>query len=322
MLKDGYWANSNYAEGQEEYLYLDALDMIEQISKPLVRYTVSMVRFSEETGMPVYDYKINQIVRLYDPDLLINDFAYVKKITLYLDVEKRDSIEISNEDIALTGQSFDSILNRITQLSDLIDQNNSLYGRADAISPSGTILAERLNGTINILRNRLQSSKSSWYTDDDGNLMFESVSGEAAMMLCGEGFMIASGRDAEGRWNWRTFGTGEGFTADAITTGFLSAKRIEAGSITLLQLDPNIGTSISLSDNASITAINGTIQQVASSVASSIEDLNGRVSNNQTAITQTAESITTTVTSIENISGNLNNYISRVETYQRFSEEG
>lgn len=41
LLKDGYWSNTNYATGQETFLYADAVDMINQISKPAVAYTVS-----------------------------------------------------------------------------------------------------------------------------------------------------------------------------------------------------------------------------------------------------------------------------------------
>ena len=50
----------------------------------------------------------------------------------------------------------------------------------------------------------------------------------------------------------RTFGTGEGFTADAIITGFLSADRIEAHSITANKLAADIGQSLDLSSNTSI----------------------------------------------------------------------
>ena len=43
LLKDGYWNDSNYTVGQEEYLYLDSLDMIEHMSRPQVKYSVSRV---------------------------------------------------------------------------------------------------------------------------------------------------------------------------------------------------------------------------------------------------------------------------------------
>lgn len=52
------------------------------------------------------------------------------------------------------------------------------------------------------------------------------------MKLCGEGFMIANRKNDDGSWDWRAFGTGEGFTADLIVTGFLSADCIQAHSIT------------------------------------------------------------------------------------------
>ena len=75
------------------------------------------------------------------------------------------------------------------------------------------------------------------------------------MMLCGEGFMIAYGRTANGDWNWRTFGTGEGFTADAIITGYLSADRIEARSITVDKLSSGVGAEIDLTENNTIKMV-------------------------------------------------------------------
>ena len=199
--------------------------------------------------------ELNSTARIYDTELDVNDVVYVTKITRYLDDPKKDTVEISNEDITLSGKTFDSILGRITRLADLIDQKNSLFSRAEAISGDGSIYMDRLNGTIDILKNKLLSSSSSWYTDDYGNIIFESVNGKSAMMLCGEGFMIAYGKTDDGDWNWRTFGTGEGFTADAIITGYLSADRIEAGSITVSKLSSGVGATIDLSENNSIKSI-------------------------------------------------------------------
>ena len=73
------------------------------------------------------------------------------------------------------------------------------------------------------------------------------------MKLCGEGFMIAGSRTDTGEWDWRTFGTGEGFTADMLVTGFLSADRIQAGTITANKLASDVGESLDLSSNESIT---------------------------------------------------------------------
>ena len=105
---------------------------------------------------------------------------------------------------------------------------------------------------IDVLKTRLSSSVSNWYTDDQGNLILESVNGKSAMQLCGEGFMIASSRTDDGKWDWRTFGTGEGFTVDLIVAGFLFAGRIQAGTITAGKLAADVGQSLELSSNASI----------------------------------------------------------------------
>ncbi len=55
--------------------------------------------------------------------------------------------------------------------------------------------------------------------------------GGSAIQICSQGFRIASGTKADGSWDWRTFGTGNGFTADLITTGSLLASLITAGII-------------------------------------------------------------------------------------------
>lgn len=53
----------------------------------------------------------------------------------------------------------------------------------------------------------------------------------SAMQLCSQGLRIASGCKADGSWDWRTFGTGAGFTADLITVGTLMGDLIKAGTI-------------------------------------------------------------------------------------------
>lgn len=94
------------------------------------------------------------------------------------------------------------------------------------------------------------------------------------MKLCGEGFMIASARMDDGAWDWRTFGTGEGFTADMLITGFLSADRIQAGSITANKLASDIGATLDLSSNQGINlrveSINANIDQLREAAVSQV----------------------------------------------------
>lgn len=204
LLKDGYWNDDNYTVGQEQSLYNDAVELLDRMSKPKVTYTVSLISLSGILGYKNRIVPLNSMVHLYDNELDVNDTVHVSSMTKYLDAPEKDTVELSNEPLSLTSITVDSILSRMVQLSDLIDQKNSLYSRSEIISSEGSIQMNRLEGTINVLKNRLSSANSGWYTDTKGNMVFESVNGLSAMMLTGEGFMIASGKDENGNWDWRT----------------------------------------------------------------------------------------------------------------------
>ena len=212
LLKDGYWSDSNYTVGQEASLYADAVDMMTEVSKPTVTYTFSLYYLVHEMGIQEDTPKLNTKIHIIDDKLKINDYAYISKRSLHLDKPQDDTVEISNTDITLSGQSFQSILSRITELSDLIDQKNTLYNRAGAINSDGNIFVDRLTGSINLLQNRLSSSVANWYTDDKGSIIFEAVDGSSAMMLTGNGFMIANGKTEDGDWNWRTKAIGSHYS--------------------------------------------------------------------------------------------------------------
>lgn len=255
MLRDGYWADNNYAPGQEASLYADALAIMEQLSKPQVNISVSLGYLADEMGYHEDTPQINTKIHLIDDDLNVDDVAYISKRTLYLSDPRKDSVDIVTADVALSGRSFDSVMSRISQLADLLDQRSTLYDRSQAINGNGSIYMDRLAGAMNVMKNQITSSVSNWYTDDNGAQIFEAVDGSSAMMLTGEGFMIADGKTQDGEWNWRTFGTGKGFTADAIITGYLSADRIEAGTISVSKVTQDFGTYLDIANNGSITSI-------------------------------------------------------------------
>lgn len=273
MLRDGCWSNTSYAPGQEESLYLDAQEIMAEVAKPSVSYSVTIQNLSSISGYEEERFHLHLTVRLWDELLRLNDYAYVSKLVEHLDAPHKDNITISNEAIRIGASTLESILRKISMVAEMVNRKNALYDRAAAISPDGTIPMQRLEGSIDILKNRLYSSVSNWYTDDHGNIMLESLDGRCAMMLCGEGFMIASSKGDDGKWNWRTFGTGEGFTADAIVAGYLSSDRIEAYSITANKLAADVGQSLDLSSNKSISLVVENV--VGSAVESAVGDAVG-----------------------------------------------
>lgn len=69
----------------------------------------------------------------------VNDVVYVSKRTLCLDDPRKDKVEISNDGLVSSVDSFEYVLGKMTQLSDIVDQKNSLYNRAKVISYEGQV---------------------------------------------------------------------------------------------------------------------------------------------------------------------------------------
>ena len=259
LLRDGCWQNNNYIVGQEEALYADALDHMAIMSRPSADYSFDYVRMVKEYGVPIEDIQINALVRTNDDELDVHENLFINKITTWIDQKDKGNIDVTNEDLTLTNNDLSSLLSRMSQLADLIDQKNQIYDRAEAISKSGTFFADRLNGQIDVVKNQILSTVSNWYTDDNGNIVFISADGGSAMMLSGAGFMLADSKTEDGEWNWRTTGTGHGLNADEITAGFISADRIESRSISVDKVTPNFGSTLALSGNPDLEALSDQI---------------------------------------------------------------
>ncbi|MCI8497000.1 MAG: hypothetical protein HFE85_01955, partial [Clostridiales bacterium] len=56
-------------------------------------------------------------------------------------------------------------------------------------------------------------------------------SADYGAMYLGPGMIAIANTKTDGKWNWRTFGTGTGFTADEIVTGNLDAALVTTGRL-------------------------------------------------------------------------------------------
>lgn len=121
-------------------------------------------------------------------------------------------------------------------------QVSSLSKRSSSWDVAASTPPAYLQQVIDGLNNQFNMSGSSYtFTSFEQGTIYASVPMDAngrsttgkgsAMQLCSQGLRIASGCKADGSWNWRTFGTGEGFTADLITVGTLMGDLIKAGTI-------------------------------------------------------------------------------------------
>lgn len=142
----------------------------------------------------------------------------------------------------------------------------------------GNLRSERLEGTLNALKTLLYASAgyANPTVNSKSGLLFENTqvgAGFGALYLGPGVFAIANEKNADGSWDWRTFGTGAGFTADEITAGLLSADRIDVDalaanaafitSLTTSLISSPLGESLNLTSNSSITAIVGDVASLS-----------------------------------------------------------
>lgn len=228
MLQEGYYSDETYVPGQEAALYSDAVEMLKVMSRPQVSYALNEIDLKDVEGYEDEVFDLNTAAHIICEDVQIGDYGFVSEVTDVKDEPGQRKVKIETDEMNIGSKTFSSFLNRITDAAQMLKDERTIYKRAEAFSPNGMLYTGKLDGIIDVLKNQLSSVSSNWYTDDRGNLIFESLDGESAMMLCGSGFMVADGKTEDG-WNWRTFGTGKGFTADMITAGVL-----RAGLITIL----------------------------------------------------------------------------------------
>ena len=121
-------------------------------------------------------------------------------------------------------------------------QVSSLSKRSSSWDVAASTPPSYLQQVVDAMNTQFNMSGSSYtFTSFEQGTIYASVPMDAngrsttgkgsAMQLCSQGFRIASGCKADGSWDWRTFGTGAGFTADLITAGTLMGDLIKAGTI-------------------------------------------------------------------------------------------
>lgn len=117
--------------------------------------------------------------------------------------------------------------NNVTSAANRID---------NAIRPDGTVVGEQIQGLIDGVKAQMRAQSSAARKSNVRAVLFEDLDEQSptygALCLGTMGFQIASKRTADGReWNWKTFGTGQGFVADLIVAGTMFADRIRGGEL-------------------------------------------------------------------------------------------
>lgn len=150
-------------------------------------------------------------------------------------IEMRRNLLNPLENEIVLGNYRDDIIDTNIENNDFIRDARSkvsIWDRANIIGPDGTINAEYLNNIVKALNDQMNSRGGYVYMSDtgDGIITYDKPVGEnptMAIQLLGGAFRIANSKLPNGEWDWRTFGDGDGFVADMITTGVLQGGMVK-----------------------------------------------------------------------------------------------
>lgn len=262
ILREGWWQDNSYVAGDEQRMYKDALDNLEKIAKPEVTYTFDYLHMfganedlefeNSKYDVDWPDIKITDAAHLVDPELGINQWAYVDKFVEYYDNVWKSNVEI-NTQLSLIGQhDFKDVMTRIAEVASETKAKQTIYSRAEIVAPDGTVDGSNISGEINTQDVVVTGGTSGWKTDSKGNMIMESSDGLAAMKFSGNGLAISNTKDESGEWKWEPVGNGYGLRADSIRFGTMKGERIEAGTISADRLMANVGNTLEIGSNKAL----------------------------------------------------------------------
>lgn len=212
-------------EDATELLWLTYNEL--QVRKvPRTTYEMSVLTLEGLTGYS------HEAVRLGDTVNVINN-SVTPAITGQARVILIDRNLLDPRDCQVTlGNYTPSIARSVTDLQAMqkaMADRAGVWDRASAIDINATG-GGTLQYTIDLLKTQLAAATSGMSTDANGNLIFENANKTAALKLGGGIFAIANSKTG-GEYDWRTFGDGNGFTADLMIAGTLIADMIRAGTL-------------------------------------------------------------------------------------------
>jgi hypothetical protein len=184
-----------------------------QYTQPKISMGISALDLSTLTNVSAERFTIGANIHIKNPIMNIDSDFQIVQIDGDLLLPWNPKLTIANFPLLLSNQIID-----LMQTSTIVDK---------ITTSDDTINTFWLDGIINTLQNQLKASAAynTAQVVEDKGLLFENTntsSPDYGALYMGPGMMaIANTKNPDGSWNWRTFGTGNGFTADEIKAGTL-----------------------------------------------------------------------------------------------------
>lgn len=225
-------------------------DLQDGIDKPRVTYSGEFLELKKLKEYGEFEaYGLGDVVRIIDEGLGADTTQRIMEYEHYPYEPKRSIVNLSNTKPSVYKDNRPSnIIGSAIGASHYVD---SITDSSNKLDPSWfqnikTKLKTLFNGSI---KNAVMHSTGDIWVDNVNNPT-------KAMGIIADGFAIANSKTVNGDWDWKTFGTADGFFADLIVAGILKAVTIDGctinGGTINVDTDVNVGNNINLGDIGSI----------------------------------------------------------------------
>ncbi len=198
---------------------------LEKASTPKITYNAAVEDLAKH-GFEYEGVRLGDTVTVIDEELGLRLKARVIKLVKNLDNSSADKITLGNF-VETTNDLFIEAYKKINDFRN----KEAIWDSASKKIQDG-IDAEFLNNVIDKLNTEINNSGGYVYISKDGKgiITYDKPLDQnptKAIQLMGGSIRIANKKKSDGTWDWRSFGTGDGFVADEIITGILKGGNVK-----------------------------------------------------------------------------------------------
>lgn len=198
---------------------------LEKASTPKITYNATVEDLAKY-GFEYEGVKLGDTVTIIDEELGLRLKARVIKLVKNLDDSNADKVTLGNF-VETTNDLFIEAYKKINDFRN----KEAIWDSASKKIQDG-IDAEFLNNVIDKINTEMNNSGGYVYISKDGNgiITYDKPLDQnptKAIQLMGGSIRIANKKKSDGTWDWRSFGTGDGFVADEIITGILKGGNVK-----------------------------------------------------------------------------------------------
>jgi phage minor structural protein len=223
------FANFEDCEDAEELLQL-TYNKLQAVKVPKVTYKLKVIDLERLAGFEHESTRFGDSVYVIDtkanPSIEGEARVIEHHINLLIPSARDNEVVLGNYI-----PSMQTLFAQVKTTQDGMNNNRGSWDRAGSAIDIVEAPLSDLHYKIDLLKTQLLSTISGVSTDAAGNILIENPAKTMALKLGAGIFAIANSRLGDGSYDWKTFGDGNGFTADLMTAGTLQAGIVFAGTL-------------------------------------------------------------------------------------------